>query len=90
MTADRATTVADRATTAADRACILVAVIISVITVVTVVAITVVVIIEYLSSARPSMTQADRDIPIRFFHCHWFGPPPETPNWFKRSMRVAA
>jgi hypothetical protein len=69
----------------------LVAVIISVITVVVimVVVITVVVIIEYLSSARPSMTQADRDIPIRFY-CHWFGPSPENPNCFKRSMWVAA
>jgi hypothetical protein len=31
---------------------------------------TVVVVIEYLSSARLSVTQADRDIPVRFFHCH--------------------
>src|SRR5438445_657918 len=73
---------ADRATTAADRACILVAVIISVTTAVTMAAITVVavitvvvvttvvVVIEYLSSARLSVTRTDRDLPVRYFPCH--------------------
>jgi hypothetical protein len=78
---------ADRATTAADPACILVAVIISVtMAAITVVAVitgvvvtTVVVVIEYLSSARLSVTQADRDIPVRFFSIVIrFGPPPKS------------
>jgi hypothetical protein len=74
MAADRATT------TAADRACILVAVTISVtMAAITVVVVTTVaVVIEYLSSARLSVTQADRDLPVRFSIVIRFGPPPKS------------
>jgi hypothetical protein len=98
MRQGRDTMAADRATTAADPACILVAVIISVtMAAITVVAVitgvvvtTVVVVIEYLSSARLSVTQADRDIPVRFFPLSFGSDRRQNPNGFKRSMRVAA
>jgi hypothetical protein len=81
---------------AADRPCILVAVVISVITVVTMAVITVVavttvvVVIKYLSSARPSVMQADRDLPVRFFQLSLVRTAAENPNGFKHSVRVAA
>jgi hypothetical protein len=83
---------ADRATTAADRACILVAVIISVTmaAITAVAAITVVAVIEYLSSARLSVTQADRDLPVRFFPLSFGSDRRQNPNRFKHSMPVAA